>query len=168
MNLEFTFGCVIGLAYARFGPRHLLGTALLAIGTLLLVCSLFFGDFNTGIANYIFSGALSWYRVAIWGVPAASITAGVVFRSRQIRSAPARLGVRLGDASYSIYLISGMVFYGYKMIYRFLAPLGPDANVAIALLTVAGVGWLCYRYVEAPLTHWIKATYHRPAVQSAP
>jgi exopolysaccharide production protein ExoZ len=168
LNIEFTFGCLIGLAYARFGKRHALGNVLLAIGSLWLLSTLFFGDYALGNAKYVLNGALSWPRVFLWGIPAAMITAGLVFRSTQITSVAGRFGVFLGDASYSIYLVTLLVFYGYDRLYPHLARLGPDTNVVLAFLSVALIGPLCYLYVERPVTRFLTAKYHRPAVQSAP
>ncbi len=168
LNIEFIFGCLIGLAYARFGKRHALGTALLPVGTLWLLSTLFFFDYNLGNAKYVLDGTLSWYRVLVWGVPAAMITAGLVFRSTQITSPFGRFGVFLGNASYSIYLVTPMVFYGYDRLYPHLAHLGPDANVILGFLSVAVVGSFCYLYVEKPLTHFLTSKYHHTAIQSAP
>jgi len=168
LNIEFVFGCLIGLAYARFGKRHALGTALFAIGSLWLLSTLFFGDYYLGDAKYVLDGSLSWHRVFLWGVPAAMITAGLVFRSTQVMSRFGRLGVFLGDASYSIYLVTLIVFYGYDRLYFRLARIGPDTNVVLAFLSVALIGPVCYLYVERPVTRFLTAKYHRPAVQSAP
>jgi peptidoglycan/LPS O-acetylase OafA/YrhL len=88
------------------------------------------------------------------------ITAGLAFRSTPIRSSLGRLGVRLGDASYSIYLVSLIVFYIYDRIYPLVARLGPDVNIILSFLLVTVVGLLCYRYVERPMTLFINAKYH--------
>ena len=95
----------------QFGKRQMLGTVLLIVGTLLLVSTLFVANPNVGDNKTVLNGILSWYRVVVWGLPAAMITAGLAFRSTPIRSSLGRLGVRLGDASYSIYLVSLIVFY---------------------------------------------------------
>ena len=163
INMEFVFGCLIGLAYARFGKRQTLGTVLLVTGALLLVSTLFVGNPGMGDNKSVLSGIQCWSRVAVWGVPAAMITAGLAFRSTPVRSSLGRLGVRLGDASYSIYLISLIVFFVYDRIYawstRLLVPLGPDINVVLSILVVAVIGLLCYRYVESPMTRFITAKY---------
>ena len=66
---------------------------------------------------------------------------------------------RLGDASYSIYLVSLIVFYIYDRIYPVVARLGPDVNIILSFLLVTVVGLLCYRYVERPMTLFINAKY---------
>jgi hypothetical protein len=71
-----------------------------------------------------------------------------LFRSTQITSPFGRFGVFLGNASYFIYLVTLIVFYGYDRLYPRLAHLGPDANVVLGFLSVAVVGSLCYLYVE--------------------
>jgi exopolysaccharide production protein ExoZ len=96
------------------------------------------------------------------------ITAGLALRSTPISSPLGRFGVQLGDASYSIYLVSLLVFFVYDRLYSHLAWLGPDVNVILSFLAVTAVGLLCYRFAERPLTRILTAKYHRPAVQSAP
>ncbi|MBB5340579.1 acyltransferase family protein [Tunturiibacter gelidoferens] len=167
INLEFVLGCLIGLLFARYGKRHALGTVLLFAGTIPLVLSTFFNKYDIE-ANNVLNGSLSWHRLLIWGIPAAMVTAGLVFRSSQIRSPLGRFGVQLGDASYSIYLVSLPVFYVYERFYPHLASLGADPNVLLSTLLVAVAGLLCYRLIEKPMLHFITAKYHHPAVQSAP
>lgn len=169
MNLEFVFGCIIGLAYAKFGKRQALGMGLLVTGALLLFATFFVSSAAAlGNNKSILDGSLSWYRTAVWGIPAAMVTAGLVFRHTPIRSALGRLGVHLGDASYSIYLVSLIVLYVYSRIYPHLARLGPDANVFLSFFAVIFVGHLCFRYIESPMTRRLTAAYHHPAIQSAP
>jgi exopolysaccharide production protein ExoZ len=168
MNLEFVFGCAIGLAYARYGKRQQLGTALLFAGAVLLLITLFTGNPEVGNADNILNGALSWYRVMSWGIPAALITSGLAFRATPIRSVIGRLGVELGNASYSIYLISLIVLYLYSRVYPLLARLGASANIAISFVAVIVAGELCYLAIERPLTRWLTAKYHHPAIQSPP
>jgi exopolysaccharide production protein ExoZ len=168
LNIEFIFGCLIGLAYARFGKRHALGTALLITGILWLTSTLFVGKYNLGNAKYVLDGTLSWYRVFAWGIPAAMITSGLVFRSTEIKSTFGRLCIFLGDASYSIYLVTLIVSYGYDRLYPHLDRLGSDVNVGLCFLSIALSGSLCYLYIERPLTRFLTTKYHHPAVQSAP
>jgi exopolysaccharide production protein ExoZ len=168
MNLEFVFGCLVGLAYVRFGKRQSLGTTLLIVGSAMLIATLTPGLPGLSDNKSVLNGTLSWTRVIVWGLPSAMITAGLVFRSTPIRSALGRLAVSLGDASYSIYLISPIVFYGYNRIYHLLAALGPEINVALAFLLVVLCGWLCYRYVESPMIRSLNARDHRSSAQLAP
>jgi peptidoglycan/LPS O-acetylase OafA/YrhL len=164
INLEFLFGCLIGLAYARFGKRHALGTALLLTGAALLASTLVLGfvpRVDLGNADWILNGTLSWLRVAVWGVPAAMITAGLVFRFTPIRSSFGRFGVYLGDASYSIYLSSLIILFFYDHFYAPVARFGPDINIFLSFLVVVAVGLLCYRFLERPLTRFLTARYQR-------
>ncbi|WP_433967367.1 acyltransferase family protein [Tunturiibacter gelidiferens] len=168
INLEFVFGCGIGLLFARYGKRQTLGTVLLFAGALPLLFTLIFNKYDVGQATNTLNGSLSWNRVFLWGIPAAMIIAGLVFRSTRIRSPLGRFGVQLGYASYSIYLISLPVFYVYDRFYPHTAKLGPDANVLLSFLVVAAMGLLCYHFLEKPMLRCLTAKYHHPAVQSAP
>jgi len=58
----------------QFGKRQMLGTVLLIVGTLLLVSTLFVANPNVGDNETVLNGILSWYRVVVWGLPAAMIT----------------------------------------------------------------------------------------------
>ncbi|WP_433970246.1 hypothetical protein [Tunturiibacter gelidiferens] len=58
--------------------------------------------------------------------------------------------------------------YGYNITYHFLDPIGPDANVLLALLLVVAVGLLFHRFIEVPLTGWLTHKYHLTSIQSAP
>jgi exopolysaccharide production protein ExoZ len=156
MNVEFVFGCVIGLVYAKTGKRQMLGNGLLIAGTLLLVSTIFLGSPEIGEARNVLDGTIGWRRVVIWGIPAAMITAGLAFRLTPIRSSFGRFCVRLGDASYSIYLISLIVFYVYQ---RFYPALIPDINIALSFVVVVVCGVLCHRLLERPVTRMLTAKY---------
>jgi exopolysaccharide production protein ExoZ len=64
----------------------------------------------------------------------------------------------LGDASYSIYLTHIFTLGALRVVWVRLVP---DASMtsslilmAVSLVVSASVGWLCYRWVERPLTQW--------------
>jgi len=156
MNLEFVFGCLIGIVYAKTGKRQTLGTVLLVSGTLLLVSTIFLGNPDISDAKSVLDGSIGWRRVMIWGIPAAMITAGLAFRLTPIHSSFGRFWVRLGDASYSIYLISLIVFYIYQ---RFYPPLILDINVVLSFIAVVVSGVLCHRLLEKPVTRMLTAKY---------
>ena len=174
-NLEFVFGCIIALFFARVGKpdgnRSAIANIVTITGCVLLGSTYFLGKYNTGIADYILNGQLSWYRVLVWGVPAALITGGLAFRAPVVSSRSGRIAVAFGNASYSIYLVSGMVLYFYDRIYFIFAPLGPDLNIFFAVVSVATIGLLCHRFVETPINLYLASHYHRialPYAESAP
>ena len=167
LNLEFVFGCVLALLFNHFGTRPRIATTLWVSGCVLLGSTYFFSNFNTGIASFTLNGQLSWYRVMVWGIPAAMITGGLAFRQPGISSRPGRIAVYLGNASYSIYLVSVMVLYFYERIYFVFARLSPDLNVLLAVAVVAVVGVLCHRFVETPINRYLASRYTRIAIPRA-
>jgi exopolysaccharide production protein ExoZ len=126
------------------------------------------------------AGALEW-RVACWGVPSAILVLALVVREGQPPEAPSAskamrrldaIMLRLGDASYSIYLFH---LFAIKIVARaaiaaHAAPgvVGTIALEALAILVSAGLGVAIHRAVEAPL---LAATYRalaRPMGRTRP
>ena len=64
-----------------------------------------------------------------------------------------RAMVALGDASYSIYLTHLIVIYGHGKGMRIVHHLQPQTDLAVLFLTAYSValGYLAYRFIEAPL-----------------
>lgn len=60
--------------------------------------------------------------------------------------------VKLGDASYSLYLIHPFVIALLAVAWYRLVPVGLGANVAFTVLCVA-VSMIAYRTIERPTTH---------------
>jgi len=117
-------------------------------------------------------GALEW-RVVCWGVPAAVLVCALVSHEQQAQGTPQAsvtmrgldsIMLRLGDASYSIYLFH---LFAVKIVARvaIAAHVAPGFAAAIALevlviLVSAGLGVAIHRIVEAPL---LKAAYRAVA-----
>jgi exopolysaccharide production protein ExoZ len=158
MNVEFVLGCFIALLHANFGKRPALGLALLLSGGIALGATAVLGYGHIDEAALTLNGQESWARVLSWGLPAAVVTAGVVFGSGQVRSAVGRFAVYLGDASYSIYLTSVITLFVANRFYLpagFPAPL--NAFLLICLATL--VGSSSYRWLEQPLTRSLTRKY---------
>jgi peptidoglycan/LPS O-acetylase OafA/YrhL len=170
ISLEFAMGCAIALAYQRFGHSTSVGNMLLITGAVALCATIFLGYREADDANYVLNGALSWYRVGRWGVPAAILTAGVIFRPGEVRSAFGRFCVYLGDASYSIYLTSVITLMIYARFYRFVAHFPADLNVFTGVGFVMVVGTASYSFIERPVTQFVSALYRKhgaPPVRTA-
>jgi len=170
INIEFLMGCIIALVFARLGHRSALGTALLILGAAALGSTIFFGYREADHSGLVLSGVSSWYRVAYWGIPAAILTAGIVFRPGEVRSAFGRFCVYLGDASYSIYLTSVITLMIYGRLYRFVASVPADLNIFIGVALVTIVGAVTYSRIEKPITQFVSGVYRRhgaPPVRTA-
>jgi exopolysaccharide production protein ExoZ len=168
INIEFVLGCCIALLYSKIGSRPALGSFLLLLGGLALGVTVIFGYGDAGNSALTLNGQLSWYRVGRWGVAAAVLTAGFVFRSIEVRSVFGRLCVYLGDASYSIYLASSLTLLNYDHLYRFVAAVPPDLNIFLAMFTVAVLGSAMYSFVERPITQYITRRYQQARMLRLP
>jgi exopolysaccharide production protein ExoZ len=71
-----------------------------------------------------------------------------------------RLFLSLGDASYSIYLTHPFALAALRVVWARMVPhvsvTSAIAFMAIALLTSAALGWLCYRLIEKPITERLR------------
>jgi exopolysaccharide production protein ExoZ len=137
MLLQFGAGAWLARRQ-QLGRRILpeIGAALAVIGVLL-----FAAQGLTGLRSDL-------WRPLLWGVPAATIVAGAVALEplRAIRP-PAAL-LRLGDASYAIYLCH---FVAVALAARWVgvAPTWRFVPTAVALSLVAGL--VFHRWIERPL-----------------
>jgi exopolysaccharide production protein ExoZ len=168
VNIEFVLGCCVALLYSKIGSRPALGSFLLWFGGLALGMTVIFGYGDAGDSALTLNGELSWYRVGRWGIAAAVLTAGFVFRSIEVRSGFGRLWVYLGDASYSIYLASSLTLLNYDHLYRFVAAVPPDLNIFLAMFTVAVLGSAMYSFVERPITQYITRRYQQARMLRLP
>jgi exopolysaccharide production protein ExoZ len=107
---------------------------------------------------------VSSYRVLVWGIPAAAIVAGAVLGKDEPDAGPiSGLAKLLGDASYSIYLIHGLVA---NLIFRFL-PRGPrdhliSSPLAVGLIVAIALSIAVFRWFERPLTRSLSSILTRP------
>jgi exopolysaccharide production protein ExoZ len=126
--LEFAFGMWIAVAY-RAGLRVPAGAA-----AALVVA-------GCGLALLYSPEASPALRALFWGVPMAMVLAGAVL-SRRADGLATRLLARLGDASYSLYLLHFIVLLAWS---RLWLAAGWDAArapllYAGAVLVIAGRG----------------------------
>lgn len=146
--VEFIFGALAGALADRLrhwsdkrtSTRHL----TLIGGFILLFASAFLGDvLNEGTTM----------RVLVWGVPAFIIVCGGAMYTTSTL-ANARPLIRVGDASYSIYLTHAFITLGVGAMLKHserFASINPDI---VTLLGTAGTVWLgcvAYAVVERPL-----------------
>jgi len=141
--LEFLAGVIIAAAapwLARLSP--LIALALIGVGVL-------------AVAHYAWAG-LSPERFIALGSPAALIVTGALVFEPKARVAPNRLGLLLGDASYSIYLAHPFAqriwYFGTSHL---LNGIGTPAALTLYVLgaLVSGVvgGVVSYLLLERPL-----------------
>jgi exopolysaccharide production protein ExoZ len=155
--LEFVFGALLALLYARVGAKRHIGMCLTALG---IIASFWLAAHNQSwIANgaqMILINHGAFQRAVTWGLCALLLVAGVVFWSPSMHHGPARWWVILGNASYSTYIISQLVLeFGSRAFLHFR----PDVrsmffSVLYAVTMLAAnlvAGYFCYRFIEKPL-----------------
>ena len=93
------------------------------------------------------------WRALAWGVPAVLVLGGALgmeLRGWMPSLPPLR---KLGDASYALYLTHLLVL---GQVQPWVKPLATPLAVPLAVLACASVGWVVHRWVEAPLTAWLR------------
>lgn len=141
--LEFLAGVVIGYAWRRgYAPRDGRAWACLAIGVAGLVYAAV-----TGIDE-------ETQRVLYWGLPSALIVLGALeVKFMEAVNAPL---LRIGDASYSIYLTHLFPLAFLDIVWSRI-PILPGSLLevpvffAVAIAAAMATGILCHGLVESPL-----------------
>jgi exopolysaccharide production protein ExoZ len=95
-------------------------------------------------------------RVAAYGVPATMIVAGALMLEPIARSAPNRLGLLLGDASYSIYLAHPFAMRIWLLTVGALFPApgtwtGIATYVVVAMASAIAASVICNLVIERPI-----------------
>jgi exopolysaccharide production protein ExoZ len=142
--LEFVFGVIIGWIYTSgfMASRRLSGVLVSAGVVVMVACAAAWGQ--TAIL-----------RVALWGVPAAVIVLALVLTENTRPVGLRRRWQSLGDASYSIYIVHGVVLSA-------LLSLVHHAGVPVFLMIPVGspvavvVGLMVYRYIERPMISYLR------------
>lgn len=141
--LEFLFGVLLAHCWLTYGLPKWAGASLIALGGALLLVG--------HTAHWV-----ELPRFLMWGVPAASIVAGLMClnTSRADQTPVFRSLVSLGAASYSLYLFH---FFSLKLYFvvlgkaGLLAVVAAEVAVAGAVLTSVIASLLVYRFCEQPL-----------------
>ena len=152
--LEFASGAWIGVAYVRnFRLSARSARACLAIGAAVLV-----GHFLIWP-----DGERAWWS----GISASMVLMGIL----SLEDTGIRLFQLLGGASYSLYLVHPFVVIAItKAAARMhltdnIAGLLSSAITAVALACVVAV--VTHRFVEMPMTRWLKGRFSRPTAAPA-
>jgi peptidoglycan/LPS O-acetylase OafA/YrhL len=146
--LEFGMGLLIGqMALSGVRPSRGMAAAL-AIAALAL---LWIGHAQRGLFPD---------RALQYGLPAALLViAALAFNDMKIRSPAARLMVRLGDASYAIYILHPFVLRGVAVAIGIaLTRISPWAYIGICMILVCLVSYVAWRWFERPVTRALQGS----------
>jgi len=155
--LEFAAGIVLAQVsshLARFTAP--LGWALIGAAIVWLVV--------------IYGGGAIPGRIVAHGIPAAALVAGGLILETKARVRPSRLGLLLGDASYSIYLAHPFALRVWYFAFVALGGMASLTSGAIFIATAMAIGIAggvaSFLFLERPLLvagrHWIRQRTKRP------
>jgi len=133
--IEFLWGAIIGLFYRGFNVSNTLSCIMFLTGVSLFLSTIFL--------HYPF------HRYIVWGVPAGLIVLGAA----GIPQLHWRVGIFLGDASYSVYLIHFLVIPAFFKVVSLLnlGLIYADILVAFCFMGSTLCGLVFYWIVERPL-----------------
>ncbi len=139
--LEFAFGLALSGFYTRLDARA--GAWLFAIGVLGFASAQWFGVGGDG---------LGFARVLLWGLPAfAIVMSAVAFENAGLWPTSLRPLEIIGGASYSLYLLHGIVA---SVVYKlsFQSMFSGFAIMAASIL----VALISFYYFESPITKYLR------------
>jgi peptidoglycan/LPS O-acetylase OafA/YrhL len=163
--LEF----VLGIVAYRLWEKRLLNRARLvqwvlgagAAGFLLYQAAVGFGAFSA--AQRILDGTASAERVLMWGLPLFFVFVALLPTAQGPVTAPGQCARRLGESSYSLYLVHPHVLLFLGAVYARVPALGLPLADLLLLFSVAvsvGAGFAFYRWIECPLNEKVRRSNH--------
>lgn len=162
--LEFVLGGVVAIGVKLAGNRargvHVAGM-IIGVAALML-----------GMEHGMREDPLG--RLAAWGIPYAFVLNGALRLRLNEENIVVRMLARLGDASYSIYLIQVLTLPVERDLVKMSLSIGRIPIGALLTLEVAcsvAAGYLCWRYVERPMGQALRGLLLRARAkhaQSAP
>lgn len=164
--LEFLFGVIIFWLYRHVKVATSIAGLLLLLGIGGYIYNIVYGFGNISELSSVTSGTGSLKRVLLWGLPSACILAGCIFLEQQgvlTKLWNNKLGLLIGDASYSIYLTHYTFYYFIAQIYASTGYfLNADVSIIVHMVLAVAVGIFFYYKVERPL---IKLLHSKPTAR---
>lgn len=150
--VEFLMGCVIGVIYKKGEPISKRSALLVTLSSAAIFIFMIFTAKN-GLS-----------RVVAWGVPAALLVFGLVFLEKHGALTPPSFLVKLGNASYSLYL--SHLFAVHLTLTIWLKLIGNHYLGIFTLLAFVCsliVAHFSYLIVEKPIIDILNASFRRRA-----
>ncbi len=154
---EFMGGCFVG--YLCLSHRVVVPRAVLALGVVAGIGVAIYSSQFDGFGTY----GLDWFRTLAAGPAMMLVVYGCASLEAQNRLAPPQWMVRLGDASYAMYLWHGMLLGAYTVVFAHLHIRNSFADVlflAGALVVVIVGSLTIYRFIEQPVTGAARVMLH--------
>lgn len=149
--LEFLFGMIIGYFWSKnyIKINHHCSTLLILIGFLSLII------FNT----------IDQFRFIYWGIPSLLIFLGFL----NLKPIKNNLLIKLGDASYSIYLVHMFILPVY---FKIISLVGFNnffmheyVNVTLSVILSVFAGYLTHLIIEKPLNNLIFKVFKKTSTR---
>lgn len=155
--LEFVLGVIVGWMYTS-------GYTLPRPASAVLIATSVF----VMVACAAAWGQTVLLRVAVWGIPAAVILIALALAENAKPVTQRRSWQFLGDASYSVYIVHGVVLAALlSMVNHLGAPVLVMIPVGAPIAVAFGLA--VYQYVERPMTNYLRRGRRRHAqVVAAP
>jgi peptidoglycan/LPS O-acetylase OafA/YrhL len=156
INVEFFMGVFSALIVTKIPAR--IGAGLIAMGSIMLIVSSIVN--NAGIVLF----ENDFNRVVLFGIPAFMLIVGVVSYEINFKIKTHNIFLRLGEASYSLYLMHLPVLAAFVKLYP---KLNIQNDVVYHVLFVALIIFICFisvlffRIIEKPIIARLNAGFKR-------
>jgi exopolysaccharide production protein ExoZ len=148
LTFEFMAGAIAGLYWRKLPPPFAWAAIVAAVLWLVIA--------GVWLAEHPFHGQVDHIRVFAFGLPSALLLTGLARLEAEGWMQIPRIGVILGDASYSLYLTHLFVLSISGRVWTLVGATGTNlGNVAFAISTLVAccaVAILVHRFVERPVT----------------
>ena len=152
LALEFLFGVLVAWSYLRVRIAWPLTLTLFG-------CALLLAGFTVYLGTGLDIDSNLWYRVFLFGLPASVLLYGCVELERQRGCIAPDWLIKVGNASYSIYLSHLLLLEVlYATLTEYTALSAPSVDI-LALCAALGGGLLAYHVVELPLLRLSRGRY---------
>ena len=154
--IEFALGIGCGLVYDNFVSTtllfHTIAVISFCVGLFGMVITIFFDYGTISEAEAVTSNNyLAGLRSVVWGVPCAFFLLGCVLLERLYSFDVPLILIRIGDASYSNYLLHGLLIsFTHNTILNL--NIGENTYIFSLLFLCTVVSLIMYYYVEKPMT----------------
>lgn len=155
LTIEFIIGCLLAWHYHKFTNLKINGNWLVVIAGMGMIAAII--GFVSFVAQTGFAPD-GWWRLAIYGIPAAVIVASITHAERNRITLPNFL-IQSGNASYSIYLSHLFTINVVGRVWKFFSTDAIYDNfIALPIVFPLAllVGFMSYKFLEIPLLTLIR------------
>jgi exopolysaccharide production protein ExoZ len=153
LSLEFILGCFVGKIIYSGLSKYAAAAGLVSAACILA------GAF--AVVGYPEEHVSPWERFLVFGIPFAMLTYAMVVLEQEGRLRPPSWLAKIGDLSYSLYLIHMIPIGVLSRILPKQSSLFRVANPLIMLCVTVLAGAVCYYALEKPLMQLVKTQKKR-------